>query len=416
MIKAMSVALPFAKPLYVMTKPIGARCNLACSYCYYQEKEKLYPEIPRHFMSEELLEHFTKEYIQSQTMPQVLFTWHGGEPLMRSIDFYQKALAFQRKYGKGRIVDNCIQTNGTLLTDEWCRFFKENHWLVGISIDGPQKFHDAYRCNQQGKPSFKEVMKGIELLERYGVEWNAMAVINRLNVEHPLEFYRFFKSIGCHYIQFTPIVERLVLKDGKKRLAHVNDGTNGVLTEYSITPTQWGSFLCTLFDEWIQKDVGDFFIQLFDATLANWIGEEPGVCSMSKSCGRAAIMEFNGDIYACDHFVFPEYRLGNIYRQSLVEMLYDKRQRDFGEAKWKFLPRQCKQCRFLFACNGECPKNRFSITADGEKGLNYLCEGYSQFFHHVAPYMELMKAELLAGRPPANVMRLLNSTEIRNGL
>lgn len=389
-----------------MTKPVGARCNLACDYCYYQEKERLYQGTSRQLMSEELLERFVKEYIQSQTLPQILFTWHGGEPLMRPLSFYRKAMELQRKYGKGRTIDNCIQTNGTLLTDEWCHFFKENHWLVGVSIDGPQEFHDAYRRSHQSQPSFAEVMKGIDLLNRYDVEWNAMAVINQLNVAHPLEFYRFFKSIGCQYIQFTPIVERWVHEEGGKRLAHIGEVVQSSLTAHSITPSQWGHFLCTLYDEWIREDVGRYFIQLFDATLANWVGEEPGVCSMSRSCGRAAVMEFNGDIYACDHFVFPAYRLGNIYAHSLVEMLYSKEQQTFGDAKWKSLPKQCRECRFLFACNGECPKNRFAKTADGEMGLNYLCKGYYQFFQHVAPSMEFMKQELLAGRSPANVMQV----------
>lgn len=389
----MEVITPFAKPLYVMLKPVGARCNLACSYCYYQEKEMLYAEASQQVMSENLLERFTREYIQSQTMPQVLFTWHGGEPLMRPLAFYRKAIELQRKYGKGRIIDNCIQTNGTLLTDDWCRFFKENNWLVGISIDGPQEFHDAYRRNRHGLPSFAQVMKGIELLEKHGVEWNAMAVVNRLNVEHPLEFYHFFQNIDCRYIQFTPIVERIVLKSGKECLAHVGDKENWRMTDASITSEQWGEFLCTLFDEWVQKDVGYRFVQLFDATLANWVGEEPGVCSMARSCGKAAVMEFNGDVYTCDHFVFPEYRLGNIYRHSLVEMLYGDKQQAFGVDKWRSLPVKCRQCKYLFACNGECPKNRFYTTSEGEEGLNYLCKGYYRFFEHVVPYMEYMKRD-----------------------
>lgn len=408
----MEVITPFAKPLYVMLKPVGARCNLACSYCYYQEKEMLYAEMSQQVMSENLLERFTREYIQSQTMPQVLFTWHGGEPLMRPLAFYRKAIELQHKYGKGRIIDNCIQTNGTLLTDDWCRFFKENNWLVGISIDGPQEFHDAYRRNRHGLPSFAQVMKGIELLEKHGVEWNAMAVVNRLNVEHPLEFYRFFQSIDCRYIQFTPIVERIVLKSGKECLAHVGDKENWRMTDASITSEQWGEFLCTLFDEWVQKDVGYRFVQLFDATLANWVGEEPGVCSMARSCGKAAVMEFNGDVYTCDHFVFPEYRLGNIYRHSLVEMLYGDKQRQFGVDKWRSLPVKCRQCKYLFACNGECPKNRFYTTFEGEEGLNYLCKGYYRFFEHVAPYMEYMKRELLAERAPSNIMNAIKENKL----
>lgn len=406
----MSTAFPFAKPVYVMLKPVGAQCNLACAYCYYLEKVKLVHDGSGQLMSEELLETFTKEYIQSQTMPQVLFTWHGGETLLRPLDFYRKALEFQRKYAGGRIIDNCIQTNGTLLTDEWCRFFKENNWLVGVSIDGPQRFHDAFRKNKQGQPSFDKVMRGIELLNKHGVEWNAMAVVNGYNVEYPLEFYRFFKSIGCRYIQFTPVVERIKQREDGRMLAHAED-EDCPLTDLSVNPEQWGNFLCTLFDEWIRTDVGHYFIQLFDATLANWVGEEPGVCSMARSCGKALAMEFNGDLYACDHFVFPEYKLGNIRSHSLTGMLYGKEQMAFGENKWRKLTSRCNECKYLFACNGECPKNRFVKLDNEPYKHNYLCKGYYRFFEHVAPFMEYMKKELLAQRAPANVMEA-----IRKGL
>lgn len=405
----MSTAFPFARPIYVMLKPAGAQCNLACTYCYYLEKAKLvYDGSSNQFMSEELLEAFTKEYIQSQTMPQVLFTWHGGETLLRSLDFYRKAMEFQRKYAGGRIIDNCIQTNGTLLTDEWCRFFKENNWLVGVSIDGPQRFHDAFRKNRQGQPSFDKVMHGIELLNKYGVEWNAMAVVNSYNVEYPGEFYRFFKSIGCHYIQFTPVVERFKQRDDGRMLAHAED-EDCPLTDLSVKPEQWGRFLCALFDEWVRTDVGSYFIQLFDATLANWVGEEPGICSMARNCGKALAMEFNGDLYACDHFVFPEYKLGNIRSRSLAGMLYGKEQLAFGENKWRKLTSFCSNCKYLFACHGECPKNRFVKLDNEPYRHNYLCRGYYRFFEHVAPFMEYMKKELLAGRAPANVMEAVEA-------
>ncbi len=397
------VFYPFARPLYVMTKPVGAMCNLACDYCYYLEKLKLYKESAIHIMSEALLERFIKEYINSQTMPQVLFTWHGGETLMRPISFYRRAVGLQRQYAEGRIIDNCIQTNGILLNDEWCQFFKENNWLVGLSIDGPQEFHDLYRRDRSGKPSFSKVMRGIELLNKHGVEWNAMAVVNDYNANFPLEFYNFYKSISCHYIQFTPIVERISLHADGRHLASPKQ-RDQKLAKFSITPEQWGNFLCSIFDEWVRNDVGDYFIQIFDSTLANWVGEQPGNCSLAPTCGHAGVMEFNGDVYSCDHFVFPEYKLGNIYRNSLVEMMYGEIQQKFGRLKQKSLPRQCKECKFLFACNGECPKNRFSTTSSGEPGLNYLCKGYYQFFNHVAPYMEYMKNELLAQRPPSNIM------------
>ncbi len=400
-----STAVPFGKPLYVMLKPAGSLCNMACKYCYYLEKGNLYKQYKDHVISDELLEKFVKDYIESQTLPQILFTWHGGETLMRPISFYKKALALEKRYARGRQIDNCIQTNGTLLTDEWCEFFKENNFLVGVSIDGPQEFHDEYRRTRSGKPSFQKVMNGIQLLNKHGVEWNALAVINDFNADYPLEFYHFFKDIHCKYIQFTPIVERMVNRtDGLTLAPGMQD--QGELADFSITADQWGNFLCTIFDEWVRKDVGNYYIQLFDATLANWAGVAPGICDMAKECGHAAVMEFNGDVYCCDHFVYPEYKLGNLHQKTLTEMLYSKRQKDFGEMKYKSLPRQCKECEFLFACHGECPKNRFLKDKYGEFGLNYLCKGYYRFFKHVAPYMDFMKKELDAHRPPANIMNL----------
>lgn len=402
---------PFARPLYVMTKPVGAVCNLACAYCYYLEKANLYKDTSKHVMSDELLEKFIREYIGSQTMHEVLFTWHGGETLMRPLSFYRKVVELQRQYAGGHAIDNCIQTNGTLLTDEWCEFFKENNWLVGISIDGPQEFHDEYRKNRSGRPSFAKVMQGIRLLNKHGVEWNAMAVVNDYNADYPLEFYHFFKEIGCRYIQFAPIVERLSKhEDGRYLATPLQPGEQ--LADFSVSPEQWGNFLCTLFDEWVRNDVGQIFIQLFDSTLANWVGEQPGICSMAKTCGHAGVMEFNGDVYACDHYVFPEFKLGNIYQQTLVEMMYSERQMEFGQMKQKSLPSQCRACEFLFACNGECPKNRFATTASGEPGLNYLCKGYHRFFKHVAPYMDYMKKELLAERAPANIMEAIRRGEL----
>lgn len=396
---------PFARPLYVMLKPVGAQCNMDCSYCYYSEKEHLYPG-QRQLMSETLLERFTQAYIEAQSMAQVLFTWHGGEPLLRPISFYQKAMDYQRKYAQGRIIDNCIQTNASLLNDEWCRFFKENNWLVGVSIDGPEKYHNAYRSFKQGSPSFSAVMKGIECLNRHQVDWNALAVIHRQNVDDPLGFYRFFKDIDCRYIQFSPMVERISLQADGRHLARPDQAERLALSEASITPKQWGNFLCKLFDEWIKNDVGRYFIQIFDATLANWVGEEAGICSLSTHCGHAAVMEFNGDVYSCDHFVFPEYKLGNIYSQTLMEMLYGEQQKRFASIKTNALPSICQQCEYYFACHGECPKNRFAISPDGEKGWNYLCTAYRQFFQHVKPYMDFMASELKAGRAPANVMNL----------
>ena len=404
----MNTSFAFSRPLYVMLKPAGARCNLRCRYCYYLEKDHLYAGNDAHFMSERLLEKFIADYMQAQTTPEVLFTWHGGEALLRPIAFYERALQLQRRYARGRQVVNSIQTNGTLLTPEWCEFLRENGFLVGISIDGPRNVHDAYRRTSADGPSFDRVMQGLQLLKEHHVEWNALAVVNNLNVEKPREFYRFFKDIGCQYLQFAPIVERIVSRDDGLTLAPgMQEG--GRLTSHSITPSQWGRFLCELFDEWVVADVGSIFVQIFDATLANWVGVTPGICSLSVHCGHAAVMEHNGDVYSCDHFVFPEYRLGNLNEKTITEMVYSPQQQRFAQMKTAMLPRQCRECPFLFACHGECPKNRFMRDKYGNAGLNYLCEGYRQFFSHVTPHMNFMRRELQAGRPPANIMQALNT-------
>jgi uncharacterized protein len=380
---------PFARPLYVMLKPAGSTCNLRCRYCYYLEKKELYPSVKSHVMSDALLEEFIRQYMESQTAPEVQFIWHGGETLMRGIDFYRRALALQRQYGGGRQIGNVLQTNGTLLNDDWCRFFREHRFLIGISVDGPQHCHDVYRKDRGGRPTFRRVMKGLELLGKHGVAFNVMGTVNGYNVDYPLEFYRFFKSLACHYIQFAPVVETV---DGRP-------------APWNVPPEKWGDFLIAIFDEWVRQDVGTYYVQYFDATLANWAGEPPGVCTLAGTCGHAGVMEFNGDVYSCDHFVYPEYKLGNIGDRTLVEMMYSEKQRKFGADKRDSLPRQCRECRYLFACNGECPKNRTAKTASGEPGLNCLCEGFYRFFDHVAPCMDFMKRELMNRRPPANVMQ-----------
>ena len=375
-------AIPFGSPLYVMLKPVGSRCNLACRYCYYIDKER------HEEMTDDLLDEFIRQYLEAQTQPEVLFTWHGGEPLLRPVSFYQKALQMQQCYAHGRTVDNCLQTNGTLITPEWCQFFHDNRFLIGISIDGPQDLHDAYRRSPRQQQTWQQVMHAIELLNRYDVMWNAMATVNHLTAAEPQRFYRFFRDIGCQYLQFTPVVER----------------HQGKVTDYSVTPGLWGRFLCGVYDEWVQQDIGEVYVQLFDATLANWVGEAPGLCSMSPLCGRCAAMESNGDVYSCDHFVFPDYLLGNIRTSTLTSMLYGERQQQFGRNKSERLSRQCRECPYLFACHGECPRNRFVDDCYGEPNHNYLCDGYRQFFGHVAQDMDFMKCELEAGRAPANLM------------
>ena len=401
----MDTLSPFSKPLYVMAKPAGARCNLRCSYCYYLEKARLYPETAPHTMSDELLELFTRQYIEAQTQPEIVFTWHGGEPLLRPISFYRKALAYQRAFARGRSISNCIQTNGTLLDDEWCRFFHDNGWLVGISIDGPQEYHDSYRRTADNRPTHSQVMRGIELLQKHQVEWNAMAVVHAVNADHPREFYQFFCETGCQYLQFAPIVERHAAHADGRQLASLAD-REAPLTALSVRPDQWGDFLIALFDQWVRRDVGRVFVELFDCTLANWCGVAPGICIFARDCGHAGVMEYNGDVYSCDHFVFPEYKLGNIRSQTLTEMLYGSKQQQFSDLKHQSLPQQCLACRYEFACHGECPKNRFVPDRYGNPGLNYLCEGYRRFFEHVAPYMDFMRNEIIHQRPPANVMRM----------
>ncbi len=407
----MNTISPFSRPLYVMLKPVGASCNLRCKYCYYLEKSKLYQNTPTRVLSEEMLESFTKEYIEAQTMNDVLFTWHGGETMMRPLSFFRKAMELQRKYARGRRISNTIQTNGTLLTDEWCEFLKENNWLVGVSIDGPQEFHDEYRRTASGAPSWTKVMNGIKLLKKHGVEWNAMAVVNDFNADYPLDFYHFFKENGCRYIQVTPIVERMVSHADGRKLATLTDAADSPLADFSVTPEQWGNFLCTIFDEWVRHDVAQTYVEIFDCTLANWAGETPGICVYAKECGHAGVMEFNGDVYSCDHFVFPEYRLGNIRDKSITEMLYGEQQQRFSLLKHKSLPLECLQCKWEFACHGECPKNRFVADKYGNPGMNYLCRGYRQYFEHVAPYMDFMKRELDNQRPPANVMQHVDEIE-----
>ncbi|MDR3845467.1 anaerobic sulfatase-maturation protein [Hallella sp.] len=409
--EARLTAAPFAHPMYIMVKPVGSACNLRCDYCYYLEKQHLYANEGRQMLSDELLERFIREYIESQTTPEVLFTWHGGEPLVRPLAFYEKVVRLQQRYARGRRIANSLQTNGTLINDDWARFFHDQGWLIGVSLDGPEAYHDAFRRTRGGGPSFRNVIRGIDILNRHAVEWNALAVANRLNGDHPLSFYRFFKNIGCRYIQVTPVVERLAHHDDGRQLASLVD--EGQLAPFSIRPKQWGNFLCTIFDEWVRHDVSMFFFNIFDATLANWVGVAPGLCTMAKHCGHAGVMEHNGDVYSCDHFVFPEYKLGNIHEQSLVEMMYSERQRRFGRAKADSLPTQCRECQWLNACHGECPRNRFIRTANGEPGLNYLCEGYRQYFSHVAPYMDVMKRLLGEKRPPAEIMDMLATGALR---
>ena len=394
------IQLPFGNPFSVMAKPVGSACNLRCKYCYYLEKGKFYKTGDSHLMNDESLENFIHQYISSQPTKSVVFNWHGGEALIRPLNFYKRVIELELKYGEGREITNTIQTNATLLSDEWCEFFKSYNWLVGVSIDGPKHLHDIYRKRQNGESSFQDVMEGIDLLNRHRVDWNVLATVNAANVDYPVETYNFLKDLGTPFIQFTPVVER-IKKDGM--LAHQND-ENIKLADFSIKPVQWGNFMCRVFDEWVKKDVGTVFVQLFDATLANKMGVQSPVCTMAEECGSALAVEFNGDVYSCDHFVFPRYRLGNIYKKPLWQMAMGEEQKRFSRKKKDSLPRKCRECEFLWACHGECPRNRFIKTSEKGRYLNYLCEGYRMFFQHVSPAMDFMKRELNAGRPPANIM------------
>lgn len=404
----MNFISPFSSPFHVTAKPAGARCNLRCRYCYYLEKSELYGDCRSHLMDDSLTEMFIRDYIRVQPSQEVVFTWHGGEALLRDLDYYRRIVKWQEKYADGHTITNSLQTNGTLLNDEWCRFLRKNNWLTGISIDGPQHLHDKYRLTTAGKGSFREVMRGVELLEKHGVEWNALAAINSYNADYPDEFYDFFRSIGCRYIQFTPVVERL-LEGGS--LASATDAQTDV-TDFSVRPKQWGRFICRVFDRWVRDDVGRIFVQLFDAMLANWVGVMPGVCTMAPTCGHAVALEFNGDLYCCDHFVFPQYLLGNLKEKTFDDMMLGSKQRNFGLDKKRMLADKCRACEYLFACNGECPRNRFVTTANEHLKLNYLCNGYHAFFEHITPAMEYMKREYMNGRPPANIMKALRSGEV----
>lgn len=384
----MSVIAPFGHPFYVMAKPVGSSCNLSCSYCYYLSKEK-------GRMSDALLEEFIRQNIEAQTQSEILFTWHGGEPLLLPLIYYARALELQQKYAHGRHIDNCLQTNGTLLNDEWCEFFRVHNFLIGISIDGPEPMHNTFRQD------FEHTLRGIRLLQKHGVEWNAMATVNSRNADNPIEFYHFFKDLGCKYLQFTPIVERTNPHLAPESVAMNSEewAKNASITTESVEPMQWGRFLTGLYDEWIKEDVGSIFVQLFDATLANWVGQPPGLCSMSALCGLSPALQPDGSLYSCDHFVFPSYKLGNIHHQTIAEMMYGSQQQRFMRTKVDSLSQRCRECAYLFACHGECPRNRFLSGNE-----NYLCEGYRMFFRHVSPTMNFMAQELAAGRAPSNVM------------
>lgn len=399
---------PLKYPVYVSAKPAGAACNLRCSYCYYLEKEGYHTAGTPTRMSDELLEKFTEQYVHAQPGQQALFTWHGGEPLLLGIDYFRKVLRYQQPYRRNRQIENVLQTNGTLLNDEWCRFFKENNFLIGLSLDGPEHCHDRYRTNIGGRGSFAQSMHGLELLQKHGVDYNILSVVNDYTVQFPTEVYRFFKSTGSKYIQFSPVVERVDPSSGSLK---AGDSIDGKRTEWSVPALEYGRFLNEIFDEWVRKDVGETYVITFDATLAGYVGTAPGVCLYADTCGHAAALDLNGDLYACDHYVFPEHLLGNIRNKTITEMMLSDQQIQFGNDKRDRLTEACQKCTYLPLCNGECPKNRIQHVQGEIYPQNYLCPGLKLYFRHTEPYMRLMAEEIANKRPPATIMQLLARPE-----
>jgi uncharacterized protein len=380
------------RPFNVLGKPIGPLCNLNCRYCFYLEKEQLYPDTAGKAgwaMSDAVLDSYIRQYIEAQDAPEVTFVWQGGEPTLLGVEYFARILEIQKKYAGGKRIENSLQTNGVLLDDRWCAFLAENRFLVGLSIDGPRALHDKFRVDRAGAPTFDKALRGIQFLQKHGVEFNTLTVVERDNSKHPLEVYRFLKEVGSRFLQFIPIVER---------------DAEAAVSPCSVDPQQYGRFLCSIFDEWVRNDVARVYVQLFDVTLEAWAGLPSSLCVFTPTCGDALVVEHNGDVYSCDHYVFPQNRLGNLMETPLETLARSPQQRAFGEAKMTALPAYCLQCRYVSACNGECPKHRFMKTPAGEPGLNYLCPAYKRFFAHVDPYMTFMAGELAGQRPPANVM------------
>ena len=396
----------------VMAKPIGPICNIGCKYCFYLEKEKLFPNNENFKMADNILESYIKQYIESQNTQTITFTWQGGEPTLLGVNYFRKIVELQQTFSGGKTIFNCIQTNGTLLTDEFCIFLKENSFLVGLSIDGPPKLHNAYRVTKKGQPTYDNVINGLKLLKKHHVEFNTITVVNRVNSKRPIEVYEFLKKIGSTFIQFIPLVERLPNEEAKilgfdlAMPPKVDEDTRLPVTDWSVEPKQYGEFLSTIFDEWVKKDVGKVFVQLFDVALGNWSGLQPNsLCVFSENCGNAVALEHDGTVYSCDHYVYPHYRLGNISTDSLGDMISSEKQTSFGCDKSKTLPLYCRNCEVKFACHGECPKHRFIRTPDGEGGLNYLCSGYKKFFNHIRPQMNIMTELLRQRKLPSEIMR-----------
>ena len=380
-----------------MVKPVGSLCNMRCKYCYYLDKAALYDNHQPQ-MDDALLENYIRANIEGNNSPVIAFAWHGGEPLLAGKEFFRKAVALQQKYGEGRTIENSIQTNGLLIDDEWCQIFRDNNFLVGVSIDGPESIHDAHRVDAGGQPTFARVMKGIERLYRSRVEYNTLTTINIHSEGRGAEVYNFLRQISV-FMQFLPVAE--LLCDGRVQSPE-NEGAD--IAPWSVSAKGFGQFMCDVFDIWVKNDVGRRYVQLFDATLALMVGVQPSVCSLCETCGSGLTVEHNGDVYCCDHFVYPEYKIGNIHTDRLADLAYCDRQFEFGVAKRSLLPRECRHCKFYNLCHGECPKHRFIADNTGEYGKNYLCEGYRMFYEHTESAMKQMKDLILDGKPASDIM------------
>lgn len=396
----------------MMVKPIGPVCNLNCTYCFYLSKENLLQCEGQWRMSDEVLESFIRQFIEGQDYPTLSVTWQGGEPTLLGLGFFRKVVALERKYcPQTKHIENVLQTNGTLLDDEWCRFLHDNEFLIGLSIDGPPSLHDKYRLDKHGEPTSGRVLHAAELFHKHGVEFNTLTVVNRTNAKHPLEVYRFLRDeVGARWIQFIPCVEPKEFArvapgrwnwDAMPRLGEAAarpSSVDSIVTQWSVDPDDYGGFLCAVFDEWLLHDVGDVFVaNQFEPAARQWLGLPPLVCAFSTYCGTALALEHDGSVYPCDHYVYPECRLGNIEDEPLSRMVFSWRQMGFGKSKSTSLPEYCRRCEVLFACNGECPKNRFIRTPDGEPGLNYLCSGFRTYFNHIDPWMRLIAGGIRSG-------------------
>jgi uncharacterized protein len=395
--------------IHVVAKPTGPLCNLNCEYCFYLEKKALFGPDEKYRMSYEVLSAFVANYISSQPTPEVAFVWQGGEPTLLGVNFFKKVVELQRQFSGTKTITNSLQTNGTLLTDEWCAFLKRHNFAVGISLDGPQEIHDRYRRDPKGKGTFIRVMQGLRLLQKHKVDYNVLACVARDTAKRPLDVYRFLKEEGVEFIQFSPVVERKSESSDRNGLrlagpAALDREEPQTVTPWSVVPGEYGDFLIAVYEEWVRHDVGTVFVMNFEWALNAWIGNPSPVCVHAGQCGRSLVLEHNGDVYACDHCVYPEYRLGNVASESLTDMAERSRKRGFGVTKETALPRWCTECAVLAACRGGCPKHRFAITWYNEPGLHYLCEGYKKFFLHIRKYCHVMTQLLENGLPASYIM------------